>query len=336
MSEKSWARRRDVFFGSALLLSLSIAGGCNCPGGPGADVTPSGTAVPASTPAPTPAAGPGMLYAWANPLGGAGSPLRHADHTMVTSYAAPSACLPPSLYWYSWGSCHATGPGTTARLLGSGPANLDVARCLCEPDVESYRYAAGEPAHGGIDYYGVTGVCHQLSNRILFAATSGGPEPLTVSDAHGYWVSRFLYGTYGANPGEWTERKTRCLAAAVGAPPAPMMAAARTLTLDEDLAAMFDERFRRKYVQDALSRVRELRRSLLAEKKALDDAVTTGRIPPRRHAEQVNELLNANLARVAEGLGPSDYRTLFALAPGQPIVLVDPDIAARAEARPAP
>jgi hypothetical protein len=291
---------------------------------------------PATAAPATPAAGAGTLYAWANPLGGEGSPLRYADHTMVTSYESPSACAPASLYWYSWGSCHATGPGTTARPLGHGPADLDVARCICQPDAESYRYVAGEPAHGGIDYYGVTGVCHQLSNRILFAASSGSPEPLTVSDAHGYWVSRFLYGSYGTNTDEWAARKTRCLAAAFGAPAAAMMAAARTLTLDQDLAAMFDERFHRDYSQNALAQVRELRESLLDEKKTLDDAVTSGRLAPRRHAEQVNALLNGYLARAAEALGPSGYRTLFGIAPGQPIGIVDPEIAARAEMRPVP
>jgi hypothetical protein len=46
--------------------------------------------------------------------------------------------------------------------------------------------------------------------------------------------------------------------------------------------------------------------------------------------------LNGYLARAAEALGPNGYRTLFGIAPGQPIVLVDPEIAARAEVRPAP
>lgn len=276
-----------------------------------------------------------MLYAWADPLGGPGSPLRHADHTWVSSYDSPSVCMPLPHYWYSWGSCHGTGPGTTARPLASGPADLDVARCLCKPDVETYRYVAGEPAHGGIDYYGVTGVCHQLSNRILFAAASGTAEPLTVDGAHGYWVSRFLYGAYGSDPDEWTERKASCLAAGAGAPPGAMMAAARSLTLDEDLAAMFAERFRGDYSRDDLARVGNLRRDLLADKKTLDAALTVGRVAPRLHAERVNELLNAYLGRAADALGPGAYRTLFGMAPGERIILVDPAVAAFAEARPA-
>lgn len=334
--ERSGARRRAVFTGCALVI-LAIAAGCGSPPPNGGGVTPGPSpTVPPSAATPTPAAGSGTLYGWANPIGGDGSLLRHADHTMVTSYAGPSACAPPSLYWFSWGSCHATGPGSTARLIAQAPVDLDVARCLCEPDVESYQYAAGVPAHGGIDYYGVTGVCHQLSNRILAAASSTTAEPLTVSDAHGYWVSRYLYGTYGTNTDEWAARKSRCMAAAVGTPAAVMMAATQTFTLDQDLTAMFAERFHRDYSQNELSQVRELRESLFAEKKTLDDAVMSGRLAPRRHAEQVNALVNANLARVAETLGPGGYRNLFAMAPGQPIVLVNPEIAARAEVRPAP
>ena len=52
---------------------------------------------------------------------------------------------------------------------------------------------------------------------------------------------------------------------------------------------------------------------------------------PRQHAARVNELVNAYLSRVGDALGTTGYRTLFGLAPGQPIVLVDPEIAALAE-----
>lgn len=55
---------------------------------------------------------------------------------------------------------------------------------------------------------------------------------------------------------------------------------------------------------------------------------------PSEH--QVNALLNASLALVGKPSGRAAYRALFAMAPGQPIVLVDPEIAARAEVRPAP
>ena len=323
--------RRTVLTGCALAFLAVATWRCGCPPN-GGRVTP-GPSPTAPPTAATPTAGSGTLYAWANPVGGEGSPLRHADHTMVTSYTAPSACAPPSLYWYSWGSCHATGPGTPARLLAEGPADLDLARCLCQPDVESYQYGAGVAAHGGIDYYGVTGVCHQLANRILAAASTA--EPLTVSDAHGYWISRYFYGEYGTNTDQWAARKAKCMTAAAGTQAAMRMAARRTLTLDQDLAAMFDERSTGTTRRTASPGSASNASLSSPRRKRLDDALMSGRLTPRQHAEQVNALVNADLARVAEALGPGNYRTLFAMVPGQPIVLIDPEIAAGAEVRPA-
>jgi len=68
-----------------------------------ASVSPAPAVTVASAPDPTP-----TLYAWANPISGVGSVV---DHTWVTSFAAGSPCPPPQSYWFSWGSCHETGPG---------------------------------------------------------------------------------------------------------------------------------------------------------------------------------------------------------------------------------
>lgn len=237
-------------------------------------------------------------------------------------------------YWYSWGSCHTTGAGTTARELGRAPADLGVARCICQPDVESYRFVSDDPAHGGVDFYGINGVCHQLSNRILFATAVGGADPLTVSDAHGYPVSRFVYGTYGSDTDRWTARKTRCLALVSAAPTpaaAMMRMASTTMSLDEDLRAMFDERFRGDYSRAKFEQILALRREFFARKQPLDRATFSRRLPRRQYADQINDLLNAHLERAAGILGEREYRTLFGIPPGQRIGLVDPEVAARSE-----
>src|SRR5436309_1110009 len=126
---------------AAFLLALSIASSCRCPAAPPGGTTPSPAPAPPPTatspPTGTPTTGSvGTLFAWENPLGVAG---QFADHTWATSYDPPSTCAPRPEYWYSWGSCHATGPGTTARELGHAPADLGVSACICQPDVESYR-----------------------------------------------------------------------------------------------------------------------------------------------------------------------------------------------------
>jgi hypothetical protein len=321
----------------AFLLALSIASSCSCPNGPGDDVTPGPSPAqppsPAASPAVTPIAGGlGTLYAWANPLAVVG---QFADHTWATSYDAPGTCAPQPRYWFSWGSCHATGPDTTGRALGSAPADLGLARCICEPDVESYSYTAEDPAHGGIDYYGISGVCHQLSNRILFSTSVGGADPLTVKGAHGYRISRWAYGTYGPDTAEWAARKSRCLAAAAAASPTPaaamMRMASPTMTLDEDLRAMFGEQFHGDYSRASFEQVLTLRRSFLQDKQRLDRDTLSGRLPRRQYAQQVNELLNGYLVQLAGVLGDGNYRTLFGVPPREPIGLVDPEIAARSE-----
>lgn len=321
------------------LLGVSIASSCRCreqPGGTGSIPAIPPPAQPTAATTPTPVSAAGVLYSWANPLIG-GSDLDFADHTWVTTYDAPSSCVPPSEYWYSWGGCHGTGAGTTARDLARAPADFRVARCICQPDLEDYHPTAQNPAHGGVDLYGIDGVCHQLSNRILFATSSGGATPSTVSAAHGYWLSRFLYGTYGANVNEWESRKARCSAPVGGPAPAPtaaaMMAASAIPALDQDLVAMFDERFHRDYSRAAMAQIVNLRHQLFAEKAVLDRRVRSGAMPPRQFANEVNDLLNRYLSRAAEILGPANYQRLFDSPPGRKVGVVDPEIAARSNYR---
>lgn len=56
------------------------------------------------------------------------------------------------------------------------------------------------------NYLKRNGVCHQETNHGLRTGKNGGP---TVKDAKGYWVTKLIYGTYGAN-GLETSCKARC------------------------------------------------------------------------------------------------------------------------------
>ncbi len=319
---------------AALLLGSCAIAASRCGGeGRKAGTTPSPIGSPTAaprTPNPTP-----TLYAWADPIAGGGQ-MRLADHTWVTTFDSPSACPPPADYWYSWGGCHSTGPLASARPLAHGPAELGVARCICQADVEDYRFLPEDPAHGGIDFYGISGVCHQLSNRILFASAAPGREPLTVEDAHGYFVSRFLFGTYGADAAEWSARKSRCLApppaapAALGTPVAMAMAAAAPqATLDADLAAMLRRRLGPELSRSKMEAIRSLRASLLTRKALLDRELLRGIRSPRSFAEEVNALVNRSLRQAAQILGRGDYQRLFGIPPEESIGVVDPAVAER-------
>ena len=63
------------------------------------------------------------LYAWADRYVSVDGVVL-ADHTWVTTFDAPYTCPPGTAYWYSWGGCYATGPGTGAKLLGKAPETV--------------------------------------------------------------------------------------------------------------------------------------------------------------------------------------------------------------------
>lgn len=78
--------------------------------------------------------------------------------------------------WPCWGRSAGGYP------ICAGIGNTDHADCLSLPNSQA-----------GI-IYGVTGVCHQTANRILY------PSGQIVSSASGYRGSLFVWGTYGRDP----------------------------------------------------------------------------------------------------------------------------------------
>ncbi|MHC1743643.1 MAG: hypothetical protein AB9873_11510 [Syntrophobacteraceae bacterium] len=117
------------------------------------------------------------LYGWVIKISWLG-----ADHTYVTSSDGG--------VWGCWGR------SSGGRTICSGDGSSRQANCLSQSS-----------SHAGI-VYGITGVCHQTANRILF------PARVLVSGANGYWASVAMYGTYGTTslPSliEWDARKSRC------------------------------------------------------------------------------------------------------------------------------
>ena len=95
-------------------------------------------------------------------------PFLPAEHTYVESSHGD--------VWPCWGR---SGGG---RQICNGTGNTAQVDCLSQPNSEA-----------GIDY-GVTGVCHQTANRILY------PSGQTVSGASGYRGSFFAWGAYGRDP----------------------------------------------------------------------------------------------------------------------------------------
>ncbi len=144
------------------------------------------------------------MFALADPvIGFAGLPINSPpDHTWVTTYQPVIECPPDESlgeYWYCAGDCHraptADGMG---RMLRSAEGDVDFARRVGRPNDE------GETC--GINY-GLTGVCHQIANRILYATKTSDRQPITVEGATGYNLSKTVYGAYGAKGALWRNER---------------------------------------------------------------------------------------------------------------------------------
>lgn len=102
------------------------------------------------------------------------------DHTYVKSNN-------PYHVWPCWGG------SSDGKPICSGDGNFSLANFI------AYQIPPqlGDGTAGII--YGVTGVCHQTANRILY------PAGVTVKDARGYKLSHFAYGTYGLDSSRFFE-----------------------------------------------------------------------------------------------------------------------------------
>lgn len=90
-----------------------------------------------------------------------------------------------------WG-CFGRNDGGRKICSGGGRHRIPLARCLSDPS-----------GTAGI-IYGITGVCHQAANRILY------PAGRTVSRAKGYAVSCLQYGGAYGEPASWLVQLGRC------------------------------------------------------------------------------------------------------------------------------
>jgi hypothetical protein len=100
-------------------------------------------------------------------------------------------------YWFCKGLFHLRGVSNShadGRILD---VPLEAASfCLVGPDVAAES--------GSIHVYALDGVCHQVSNQILY------PNGVNVSSARGYKLSSAIYGTYGRRWDEWQRQKVNC------------------------------------------------------------------------------------------------------------------------------
>lgn len=266
------------------------------------------------------------LYVWAYPALIQGSP---ADHTWVTTYdlrKTPYASVADITaagqhMWYCWGSFHATG-----TLLGSKAGSLPIARCLVEADADSQSVQA---ARGTIFNYGFDGVCHQLTNQVLW---STGTAPLTAKGARWYKFSTFLYGTYGLQATAWAGKIAGCSVAAGAVAKASPMAKSKSTTTIPSAVIPKNDAFAR-HARTTLGpasagKVEEL----LKLRAQVQNDPMAARLKPMGLADTSPEAaaaaLNARnltiMQQAATILGKEGFTKVFGFSPDEAVNLVDP------------
>ena len=258
------------------------------------------------------------LYAWAIPAFYSEAPV---DHTWVSdydnrvdAYATIGAVVAAGAnYWFCWGSFHQWGSSAhhPGGSLGIAAGDLAQASCLCTPNVASNTNPL---ACGTIYTYGVDGVCHQLANQVLWATASPGVAPLTVAKARGYFVSTFIYGTYGIQHAAWAARKTQCMAP--GGPRA-------VPNVTDDVS---DDEFTA-HARAALASVNaghKLEQLIVLRQQVHTDQLAKRTTFVQASAEELNARNNAYLQSAKALLTPAEFEAVFGFTPEQTIALVDP------------
>lgn len=255
------------------------------------------------------------LYAWAVPaFVQGGSPV---DHTWITTFDnrvnnysnVQAVAAAGQRYWFCWGGYHPSGgtPGNHGGFLGTFHGDSSLANCLVLPNADSRTH---NPAKGTIFNYGIDGVCHQLSNQVLYATKTSSRPPLKVSNARGYAASSFLYGDYGLQRSAWANKHKSC---------------SGTVLLGATTMANRQDSFTRR-AASALTSEPGLLRQLLNMRDEAQEFASKRPLGTSLSAEAINNRNQQFLNEAAKLLGRDRFRAIFGLEPDETINLVDPNL----------
>ncbi len=261
----------------------------------------------------------------------------NADHTYVTSSDGNR--------WGCWGR------DSGGHEICSGRGSVTEADCLSQSS-----------SHAGL-VYGITGVCHQTANRILF------PAKVIVNKAKGYWASVTVYGTYGTanliSLYEWKKRKDRCCKRKDELEPSDAEELSKAPVQDERLAAylenvdtMYSEEMRdtKEAGTDSDNKInvlgnelalmadfrlggmkkdltiktlQDVQAEMILKKERLDAQLNEKHISAAQYADEVNANIPTLLNESKQHLGEGTYMKLFGAAPDSAFQIVNPQILAQ-------
>ena len=264
------------------------------------------------------------LYAWVAPVTLSSALLRRrrtaslvaADHTWVTDYDNRVVPYPDigavkaagRALWFCWGSFYRSGgtPEIPSGFVTESGADIALARCLV---TENSPCSTNQGAEGTVYKYGKDGVCHQLANQVLFAASRFSGRQMTVSGVKGYIFSVARYGTYGRREAEFRRKIGSCGASAVNSTPA------KRLTMDAPSASHLPDEFADRIQAIIGARDPRLAERLLALRQRLqrdDDEA-----PENEDIEAVDDRGDRFLSAAQELLGDRLFAEVFGLEAGQ-------------------
>jgi hypothetical protein len=251
----------------------------------------------------------------------------------------PAELYTPSIYSYTdLKTTHATG-------------NLDLARAIatCDPKAPhrpNYNQRTGGVTSFGDDcgiLYAITGVCHQMAARILYACRVGIEAPIvwppTVTAT--YWkFGAALGGFYGTDWHLWKPRYDHWAsgnavsvtdliqhARLVADPDATSLLQTQPLegTRFAHIQSMLNAAIGEATVPQFLKPCSEKDLEFERFKKDLDAQLLHGQISNPQYAEAVNKRFAALARDLANVLGPENYQRLFRVSPDKELTLsIDP------------
>lgn len=241
------------------------------------------------------------------------------DHTYVTSSDGH--------IWKCWGR------SSGGNLICSGEGNSRQADCISQ-----------NKSHAGL-IYGITGVCHQTANRILF------PAGCIVSSAKNYWITSFIYGTYGIMPwSSFINRVKSCsrfinqvsdfrVKETEHTPEkdylsqinslyleSPSLYREQTLLPARELKITINYRLGADVSSKVIDLLVSHQTDLLSEKRNFDHAFYNKRLSPEKYSDSINYLAQSLLKKLTQSIGTSNYEKLFGLKPNESFYVIDPEL----------
>ncbi len=289
------------------------------------------------------------IYAWARPVDNPAINLLtkligiDAEHTYVTDYRPESVCTSIQevrqkklSFWYCYGDFHSDNSKLVPKLTAEVKIDEDVLKCICGPNQKRYT--------GTIKSYGIDGVCHQVTNQILYA----GKPQIDVEGVGASVNSYAIYNVYGLNKNDWLKISNLCYpqqkkqtssgkknmthasyidkvnrlheeAIRMGYSDEEIRKKERNLLIDERLGEDTDDNTRFVIIE-ILEQIDKERENLLKKLKI-------GEISPDRIAYEINRVNNKGLREIAEEIGDHKFIKMFDCEPGKDINLVNPEVA---------